>query len=152
MCPSIRMHAPVGLADTALKTADSGYMTRKSGDVSQDVIIRMEDCWTSNGIWVQAIYEGEDEVVKLGERVIGLIAGDDIVDPRNTKIGLVKSGEMIDELKARAIEASGVERVRLCSVPRPAKSKHGICASCYGRNLATGGMIKRGEAVGIIAR
>src|SRR5208337_3885273 len=97
-----------GLADTALKTADSGYMTRKLVDVSQDVIIRMEDCGTSNGIWVQAIYEGEDEVVKLGERVIGRIACDDIVDPRNTKIGLVKSGELIDEEKARRIEAAGI--------------------------------------------
>jgi DNA-directed RNA polymerase subunit beta' len=138
------------LADTALKTADSGYMTRKLVDVSQDVIIRMEDCGTSNGIWVQAIYEGEDEVVKLGERVIGRISCDDIADPRNAKIGLVKSGEMIDELKAKAIEASGVERVRIRSV-LTCESKHGICASCYGRNLATGGMIKRGEAVGIIA-
>jgi DNA-directed RNA polymerase subunit beta' len=139
-----------GLADTALKTADSGYMTRKLVDVSQDVIIRMEDCGTSNGIWVQAIYEGEDEVVKLGERIIGRIACDDIVDPRNVKIGLVKSGELIDEIKARAIEQSGVERVRIRSV-LTCESKHGICASCYGRNLATGGMIKRGEAVGIIA-
>jgi len=139
-----------GLADTALKTADSGYMTRKLVDVSQDVIIRMDDCGTSNGIWVQAIYEGEDEVVKLGERINGRIACDDIVDPRNTKIGLVKAGEMIDEVSARAIEASGVERVRIRSV-LTCESKHGICASCYGRNLATGGMIKRGEAVGIIA-
>jgi DNA-directed RNA polymerase subunit beta' len=139
-----------GLADTALKTADSGYMTRKLVDVAQDVIIRMEDCGTSNGIWVQAIYEGEDEVVKLSERIIGRIACDDIVDPRSTKTGLVKSGDMIDEVKARAIENSGVERVRIRSV-LTCESKHGICASCYGRNLATGGMIKRGEAVGIIA-
>jgi DNA-directed RNA polymerase subunit beta' len=139
-----------GLADTALKTADSGYMTRKLVDVSQDVIIRMDDCGTSNGIWVQAIYEGEDEVVKLGERINGRIACDDIVDPRNIKLGLVKAGEMIDEVSARAIEASGVERVRIRSV-LTCESKHGICASCYGRNLATGGMIKRGEAVGIIA-
>jgi DNA-directed RNA polymerase subunit beta' len=139
-----------GLADTALKTADSGYMTRKLVDVSQDVIIRMEDCGTSNGIWVQAIYEGEDEVVKLGERVIGRIACDDIVDPRNTKTVLVRAGDMIDEPKAKAIETSGVERLRIRSV-LTCESKHGICASCYGRNLATGGMIKRGEAVGIIA-
>ena len=139
-----------GLADTALKTADSGYMTRKLVDVAQDVIIRMEDCGTSNGIWVQAIYEGEDEVVKLSERIIGRISCDDIVDPRQTKTVLVKSGDMIDEVKARAIENSGVERVRIRSV-LTCESKHGICASCYGRNLATGGMIKRGEAVGIIA-
>ena len=91
-----------GLADTALKTADSGYMTRKLVDVAQDVIIRMEDCGTSNGIWVQAIYEGEDEVVKLSERIIGRIACDDIVDPGNVKNVLVQANELIDEVKARA--------------------------------------------------
>jgi DNA-directed RNA polymerase subunit beta' len=139
-----------GLADTALKTADSGYMTRKLVDVAQDVIIRMEDCGTSNGIWVQAIYEGDDEVVKVGDRVIGRISCDDVNDPRNVKINLVKAGDMIDEVKARAIEAAGVERLRIRSV-LTCESKHGICACCYGRNLATGGMIKRGEAVGIIA-
>jgi DNA-directed RNA polymerase subunit beta' len=139
-----------GLADTALKTADSGYMTRKLVDVAQDVIIRMEDCGTSNGIWVQAIYEGEDEVVKLGERINGRICCDDIVDPSDVKVVLVKAGEMIDEAKARQVESSGVERVRIRSV-LTCESKQGICAACYGRNLATGGIIKRGEAVGIIA-
>jgi DNA-directed RNA polymerase subunit beta' len=139
-----------GLADTALKTADSGYMTRKLVDVAQDVIIRMEDCGTSNGIWVQAIYEGEDEVVKLSERIIGRIGCDDIYDPANVKTALVHVGEMIDEVKAKQIENSGVERVRIRSV-LTCESKQGICACCYGRNLATGGMIKRGEAVGIIA-
>jgi DNA-directed RNA polymerase subunit beta' len=139
-----------GLADTALKTADSGYMTRKLVDVAQDVIIRMEDCGTSNGIWVQAIYEGEDEVVKLSERINGRIGCDDIYDPANVKTALVHAGEMIDEVKAKQIENSGVERVRIRSV-LTCESKLGICASCYGRNLATGGMIKRGEAVGIIA-
>jgi DNA-directed RNA polymerase subunit beta' len=110
----------------------------------------MDDCGTSNGIWVQAIYEGEDEVVKLGERINGRIACDDIVDPRDVKTTLIKAGDMIDELKAKAVEVSGVERVRIRSV-LTCESKHGICAACYGRNLATGGMIKRGEAVGIIA-
>jgi DNA-directed RNA polymerase subunit beta' len=139
-----------GLADTALKTADSGYMTRKLVDVAQDVIIRMEDCGTSNGIWVQAIYEGEDEVVKLSERIIGRIACDDIVDPANLKRVLVQANELIDEVKGKAIESSGVEKLRIRSV-LTCESKYGICANCYGRNLATGGMIKRGEAVGIIA-
>jgi DNA-directed RNA polymerase subunit beta' len=139
-----------GLADTALKTADSGYMTRKLVDVAQDVIIRMEDCGTNNGIWVQAIYEGEDEVVKLSERVIGRIACDDVVDPGNLKNVLVRANEMIDEVKGRQIEASGVEKLRIRSV-LTCESKYGICANCYGRNLATGGIIKRGEAVGIIA-
>ena len=139
-----------GLADTALKTADSGYMTRKLVDVAQDVIIRMEDCGTSNGIWVQAIYEGEDEVVKLSERINGRLSCDDIVNPTHLKTVLVRANEMIDEVKARLVEASGVERVRIRSV-LTCESKYGICANCYGRNLATGGMIKRGEAVGIIA-
>jgi len=139
-----------GLADTALKTADSGYMTRKLVDVAQDVIIRMDDCGTSNGILVQAIYEGEDEVVKLSERIIGRISCDDIVDPGDVKKVLVRAGELIDEAKARTVESSGVERVRIRSV-LTCESKQGICAACYGRNLATGGMIKGGEAVGIIA-
>jgi DNA-directed RNA polymerase subunit beta' len=139
-----------GLADTALKTADSGYMTRKLVDVAQDVIIRMDDCGTSNGILVQAIYEGEDEVVKLSERVIGRISCDDIVDPGDVKKVLIRAGEMIDEAKARLIESSGVERIRIRSV-LTCESKQGICAACYGRNLATGGLIKGGEAVGIIA-
>ncbi len=139
-----------GLADTALKTADSGYMTRKLVDVAQDVIIRMEDCGTSNGIWVQAIYEGEDEVVKLSERIIGRLGCDDIVDPGDIKTVIVRANEMIDEVKARKVESSGVERVRIRSV-LTCESKQGICGCCYGRNLATGGMIKRGEAVGIIA-
>jgi DNA-directed RNA polymerase subunit beta' len=139
-----------GLADTALKTADSGYMTRKLVDVAQDVIIRMEDCGTSNGIWVQAIYEGEDEVVKLSERIIGRIACDDVVDPANLKKVLARANELIDEVKGKLIESSGVEKLRIRSV-LTCESKYGICANCYGRNLATGGMIKRGEAVGIIA-
>jgi DNA-directed RNA polymerase subunit beta' len=139
-----------GLADTALKTADSGYMTRKLVDVAQDVIIRMEDCGTSNGIVVQAIYEGEDEVVKLSERIIGRLSCDDIVDPADVKKVFVHANELIDEIKARQVEASGVEKVRIRSV-LTCESKQGICGCCYGRNLATGGMIKRGEAVGIIA-
>jgi DNA-directed RNA polymerase subunit beta' len=139
-----------GLADTALKTADSGYMTRKLVDVAQDVIIRMEDCGTSNGIVVQAIYEGEDEVVKLSERIIGRLSCDDIVDPADVKKVLVRANELIDEIKARQVEAAGVEKVRIRSV-LTCESKQGICGCCYGRNLATGGMIKRGEAVGIIA-
>jgi DNA-directed RNA polymerase subunit beta' len=139
-----------GLADTALKTADSGYMTRKLVDVAQDVIIRMEDCGTSNGIVVQAIYEGEDEVVKLSERIIGRLSCDDIVHPGEVKKVLVHANELIDEVKGRAVESAGVEKVRIRSV-LTCESKQGICGFCYGRNLATGGMIKRGEAVGIIA-
>ncbi len=139
-----------GLADTALKTADSGYMTRKLVDVSQDVIIQQPDCGTTNGIWVSAVYEGEDEVVKLTDRLVGRFACDDIVNPTNPKEFLVHANEEIDEEKAKRIEASGVERVRIRSV-LTCESKHGICLNCYGRNLATGSLAKLGEAVGIIA-
>src|SRR5262245_23940018 len=139
-----------GLADTALKTADSGYMTRKLVDVAQDVIIQEQDCGTSNGIWVQPIYEGEDEVVKLSDRIIGRFSCDDIRDPQNPKQVLVKSNEEIDESKAKRIEAAGVEKVKIRSV-LTCESKNGVCIGCYGRNLATGGLVKLGEAVGIIA-
>ncbi len=139
-----------GLADTALKTADSGYMTRKLVDVAQDVIIREIDCGTNNGIWVQSIYEGEDEVVKLSERIVGRFGCDDLHDPRDPKRKLVKANEEIDEVKAKDIESSGIERVRIRSV-LTCESKYGICMACYGRNLATGGLVKLGEAVGIIA-
>src|SRR6185437_7946064 len=99
-----------GLADTALKTADSGYMTRKLVDVAQDVIIRDRDCGTSNGIWVQAIYEGDDEVVKLSERLVGRFSCDDIHNPNNPKEVFAKANEEIDELKAKRIDAAGIER------------------------------------------
>jgi DNA-directed RNA polymerase subunit beta' len=139
-----------GLADTALKTADSGYMTRKLVDVAQDVIIRQLDCGTTNGIWLQAIYEGEDEVVKLSERIVGRCGCDDICDPRDPKRKLLAANEEIDELKAKAIEDAGIERLRIRSV-LTCESKHGVCVACYGRNLATGAPVKLGEAVGIIA-
>ncbi|MHC1769550.1 MAG: DNA-directed RNA polymerase subunit beta' [Verrucomicrobiia bacterium] len=139
-----------GLADTALKTADSGYMTRKLVDVAQDVIIREEDCGTTNGIWVQPIYEGEDEVVRLSERLVGRFSCDDVTDPADPKRRLVRANEEIDEEKAKLIEKAGVERVRIRSV-LTCESKHGICIGCYGRNLATGALVKMGEAVGIIA-
>jgi DNA-directed RNA polymerase subunit beta' len=139
-----------GLADTALKTADSGYMTRKLVDVAQDVIIREEDCGTTNGIWVQAIYEGEDEVVKLSERLVGRFSCDDVPNPQKPKELLVKANEEIDETKARAIDMAGVEKIKIRSV-LTCESKHGVCKFCYGRNLATGSLVKLGEATGIIA-
>jgi len=139
-----------GLADTALKTADSGYMTRKLVDVSQDVIIQEDDCGTTNGIWVSAVYEGEDEVVRLSERLIGRHSCDDVSNPQNPKELLVRANDEIDEIKARQIESSGVERVKIRSV-LTCESKHGVCVHCYGRNLATGAKVKLGEATGIIA-
>src|ERR1700733_7781236 len=139
-----------GLADTALKTADSGYMTRKLVDVSQDVIIQEKDCGTTNGIWVSAVFEGEDEVVKISDRLVGRFACDDIVNPISPKEFLIHANEEIDEEKAKAVDVAGVDRVRIRSV-LTCESKHGICIHCYGRNLATGGLVKLGEAVGIIA-
>jgi DNA-directed RNA polymerase subunit beta' len=139
-----------GLADTALKTADSGYMTRKLVDVAQDVIIREDDCGTTNGIWVQPIYEGEDEVVRLSERIVGRYSCDDLFDPTDPKRKLIKANEEIDEERAKQLEKTGLEKIRIRSV-LTCESKHGICIACYGRNLATGGLVKMGEAVGIIA-
>src|SRR5471030_3470421 len=139
-----------GLADTALKTADSGYMTRKLVDVSQDVIIQEEDCGTTNGIWVSAVYEGEDEVVKLADRIVGRFACDDLVNPTNPKEFLIHANEEIDEDKAKRLEATAIDRMRIRSV-LTCESKQGICIHCYGRSLATGALVKLGEAVGIIA-
>lgn len=139
-----------GLADTALKTADSGYMTRKLVDVAQDVIIREMDCGTTNGIWVQAIYEGEDTVVRLSDRLVGRTSCDDIVDPNDPKHVLAGANEIIDEVAGRQVDDSGVESIKIRSV-LTCEAKEGICSFCYGRNLATGEQVKLGEAVGIIA-
>ncbi|MSU31290.1 MAG: DNA-directed RNA polymerase subunit beta' [Pedosphaera sp.] len=139
-----------GLADTALKTADSGYMTRKLVDAAQDVIIRADDCGTTNGISVQSIYEGEEEVVKISERVVGRYSAGDIFDPADLKIKLIGAGEEFDEIKSRLVERAGLETVKIRSV-LTCETKVGICAKCYGRNLSTGTLIKKGEAVGIVA-
>jgi DNA-directed RNA polymerase subunit beta' len=138
-----------GLADTALKTADSGYMTRKLVDVAHDVIITEEDCGTVKGIWVKAIYEGEDEIVKLKDRIFGRVSCDDIVDPVSGKV-VVAANELIDEAKAEAIEKLGQERVRIRSV-LTCETRRGVCANCYGLNLASMRPVKLGESVGIIA-
>ena len=138
-----------GLADTALKTADSGYLTRKLVDVAQDVIILEEDCGTVNGIWVKPIYEGDDEIVKLTERIIGRIAAEDVTDPVSKK-KLVKANAEVDEAAAAAISKLGLERVKIRSV-LTCESRRGVCAQCYGRNLATSKPVKIGSAVGIIA-
>src|SRR6185503_20007190 len=119
-------------------------------DVAQDVIIREEDCGTTNGIYVQAIYEGEDEVVKLSERLVGRHSCDDIRNPQNPKETLVHANEEIDEVRGKLIDISGIEKVKIRSV-LTCESKHGVCINCYGRNLATGARVKLGEATGIIA-
>jgi DNA-directed RNA polymerase subunit beta' len=138
-----------GLADTALKTADSGYMTRKLCDVAMDIIIREPDCGTERGIWVKAILEGDDEIVRLRDRIYGRTSVDDIVDPVSKK-KVVAAGEIISEKASIAIEALGMERVKIRSA-LTCETKRGVCASCYGQNLATNQPAKLGEAVGIIA-
>ena len=138
-----------GLADTALKTADSGYLTRRLVDVAQDVIVSIDDCGTLNGILVSAIIEGDETVVKLSERIIGRVALDNIVDVITDTV-LVEAGTEITEEKAKQIEEVGIEKIRIRSV-LTCESKHGCCVKCYGRNLATGRIVEFGEAVGIIA-
>ena len=138
-----------GLADTALKTADSGYLTRKLVDASQDVIITEEDCGTINGIIVRPIYEGDEEVVSLSTRIIGRTSCETVKDPVTGK-AVITSGQIADEEIAAALEKVGLEQLKIRSA-LTCESKRGICAKCYGRNLATGLSVKLGEAVGIIA-
>jgi len=138
-----------GLADTALKTANSGYLTRRLVDVAQDMIILEEDCKTLNGISVTALVEGGEIIMHLSERILGRIAIEDIVDPFSEEI-IIKVNEMIDEEAVEKIANAGVERVKIRSV-LTCEADFGVCAKCYGRNLATGGMSEIGEAVGVIA-
>src|SRR4051812_34412289 len=138
-----------GLADTALKTADSGYLTRKLVDCAQDVIIIEDDCGTTNGITVKSIYEGDEEVVDLKTRIIGRTSCETIKDPI-AGATLLKKNQLIDEATANAIDVIGVEQLKIRS-GLTCESKRGACAKCYGRNLATGALVKIGEAVGIIA-
>ena len=138
-----------GLADTALKTANSGYLTRRLVDVAQDIIINEEDCGTINGIEMSALVEGGEIIQTLGERIIGRIALNDIRDPFNNEV-LCAAGEEINEEKVRLIENAGVERVTIRSV-LTCESQSGVCSKCYGRSLATGQLVEVGEAVGVIA-
>ncbi len=138
-----------GLADTALKTADAGYLTRRLVDVALDVIINEQDCGTLRGLTATAIKRNEDVVQTLYERILGRTAVEDVVNPTTGKV-LVAAGEEITEDIAKAIEASPVEQVEIRSV-LTCESRKGVCAKCYGRNLATGRMVQQGETVGVIA-
>ncbi len=137
-----------GLADTALKTADSGYLTRRLCDVAQDVIISEDDCGTGDGIYVEPIIESGEIIEPLRDRIVGRVALEDQRDYENNVI--VHVNQEISEELASAIQAAGIERVKIRSV-LTCESKRGVCRLCYGRNLATGRMVERGEAVGIIS-
>ena len=144
-----------GLADTALKTADAGYLTRRLVDVAQDVTITEEDCGTIQGLEVSALKEGEDVIEPLAERIVGNFAAEDVEDPHELdesgrRTLVVEAGQLIDEEKAAQIEESGIEMIKIRSV-LTCEAKRGLCRMCYGRNLATMNVVDLGEAVGIIA-
>jgi DNA-directed RNA polymerase subunit beta' len=138
-----------GLADTALKTADSGYLTRRLVDVAQDVIVTEVDCGTIDGIYVSAIMEGGDILEPLRDRIVGRVSQEEIYDPMTGELLIGISQEITEEL-ANTIQAAGIERVKIRSV-LTCETRRGVCVSCYGRNLATGRMVEIGEAVGVIA-
>ena len=138
-----------GLADTALKTANSGYLTRRLVDVAQDAIVTQDECGTSNGLSVKAVVEGGEVISPLSERILGRSAAVNIVDPLNSSV-IVAAGELIDEEKVERIDKAGIDTVIIRSV-LTCESRNGICARCYGRDLARGTPVNIGEAIGVIA-
>ena len=138
-----------GLADTALKTANSGYLTRRLVDVAQDSIITEQDCGSEGGIHVQAIVDAGQVVASLGSRILGRVAAEDITDPNTAEL-VVSRGELIDEGHVKRVEAAGIQSVKIRSVLTCA-TKIGVCVQCYGRDLARGTPVNMGEAVGVIA-
>ena len=138
-----------GLADTALKTADAGYLTRRLVDVSHDVIITEEDCGTLRGLVCTALKNGDEVISSLYERILGRVSVHDVINPQTGEI-IVAAGEEITEDKAQAIEDSPIESVEIRSV-LTCESRKGVCMKCYGRNLASSRMVQKGEAVGVIA-
>ena len=138
-----------GLADTALKTANSGYLTRRLVDVAQDTVITQEDCGTVDGIWASSLIEGGEIIQRVGDRVLGRVALEDIYDPVTGEL-LISANEEIDEDKKEKIQNAGLERIRIRSV-LTCEAKRGICKKCYGRDLAHGHEVNIGEAVGIMA-
>lgn len=138
-----------GLADTALKTADAGYLTRRLVDVSQDVIVNSEDCGTLRGIEVEALKKNEEVVETLGERILGRVSLHDVYNPLTEEL-ILKAGQEIKEEDVKRVEAAPIEKIEVRS-PLTCEAPRGICAKCYGRNLATNKMVQRGEAVGVVA-
>ena len=138
-----------GLADTALKTANSGYLTRRLVDVSQDMIVTENDCGTTDGAWVSALIEGGEIIEKLGDRILGRVALEDVLDPISGQV-VCKAGKEITESTVGEIDRAGIDRLRIRSV-LTCVSKAGTCALCYGRDLSRGFLVNMGEAVGVIA-
>lgn len=138
-----------GLADTALKTADAGYLTRRLVDVSQDVIVNSEDCETLRGIEVEPLKKNEEIVETLGERILGRVSLHDVYNPLTEEL-ILEAGQEINEADVRRVEAAPIEKIEVRS-PLTCEAPQGICAKCYGRNLATNKMVQRGEAVGVVA-
>ena len=138
-----------GLADTALRTADSGYLTRRMVDVSQDVIVREIDCGTTDGLWVSEIHEGKEKIESFRERLIGRFAVGDVVNPITGKV-IVPEGKMIDLYDANEIEAAGITKLKIRSL-LTCRAKTGVCARCYGSDMANGEPVRLGESVGVIA-
>ncbi len=138
-----------GLADTALKTADAGYLTRRLVDIAQDVVVTEHDCGTINGIVIQPIKEGNEVIESISDRVVGRVSLDPIINPKNGEV-IIESNEEIKDYQAELIEELGIEKVRIRTV-LTCESLNGVCVKCYGRNLATNQMVEIGEAVGIIA-
>ena len=138
-----------GLADTALRTADSGYLTRRLVDISHSVIVNIDDCGTTDGIEIHAFTDGKEEIERLWQRITGRFASEDVIDPATGEVVVPANGYIDDDL-AQKIESLGIETVKIRSV-MTCESRRGICAKCYGKNLATGKIVLPGEAVGIIA-
>lgn len=138
-----------GLADTALKTADAGYLTRRLVDVSQDVIVNSEDCGTLRGIEVEPLKKNEEIVETLGERILGRVSLHDVYNPLTEEL-ILRAGQEINEVDVKRVEAAPIEKIEVRS-PLTCEAAQGICAKCYGRNLATNKMVQRGEAVGVVA-
>ncbi|MEM9939624.1 MAG: DNA-directed RNA polymerase subunit beta' [Pseudomonadota bacterium] len=138
-----------GLADTALKTANSGYLTRRLVDVAQDCIVNEDDCGTDRGIELSAVMEGADTVVSLSERILGRTTGEDVKSSKSDEL-IAPANTYIDEALAQKIEDAGVDRIKVRS-PLTCETKVGVCVACYGRDLARGTVVNRGEAVGVIA-
>ncbi len=138
-----------GLADTALKTANSGYLTRRLVDVAQDCIINEVDCKTKESITVNAVIEGGDVIVSLGDRVLGRTVAEDVIDPEDGKV-MIKRNKLLDEVDCEALDNAEVETIRIRSV-LTCETKSGVCGACYGRDLARGTPVNMGEAVGVIA-